>query len=116
MQDAAKAEADQAIESLQDATRKPRNIPVASFDRNDPADSMQDTDSIQINIHGVDSDKDPGLSQPGGRQVPRLDSDAGERERLPDEHEAERSGRSQAQHGCAGDRYDRAPRQRARAD
>ncbi len=61
-------------------------------------------------------DKDPGLPQPGGRQVSRLDSGASERERLPDEHEAERSGRSQAQYGCTGKRYDRAPRQCARAD
>jgi preprotein translocase subunit SecD len=55
VQDAAKTEADQTIENLRDATRT-TNIPVAGFDRNDPA-TLQDTDSIQINIHGVDQTK-----------------------------------------------------------
>src|SRR5665213_1292360 len=52
VQDAAKTEADQAIESLRDATRT-ANISVAGFDRNDPQ-TLQDTDSIQINLHDVD--------------------------------------------------------------
>jgi preprotein translocase subunit SecD len=55
VQDAAKTEADQTIENLRDATRT-TNIPVAGFDKNDPA-TLQDTDSIQINIHGVDQSK-----------------------------------------------------------
>jgi preprotein translocase subunit SecD len=55
VQDAAKTEADQTIENLRDATRT-ANIIVAGFDRNDPA-SLQETDSIQVNIHGVDQAK-----------------------------------------------------------
>jgi preprotein translocase subunit SecD len=55
VQDAAKTQADQTIESLRDAT-KAANIPVAGFDRNDPT-SLDQTDSIQINIHGVDQTK-----------------------------------------------------------
>jgi preprotein translocase subunit SecD len=55
VQDAAKGVADQAIESLRDETRS-RNISIAGFDRNDPQ-TLEDTDSIQINIHGVDPAK-----------------------------------------------------------
>ncbi len=55
VQDAAKTEADQTIESLRDST-KTANVSVAGFDRNDP-ETLQDTDSIQINIHGVDQAK-----------------------------------------------------------
>ncbi|MGA2716193.1 MAG: protein translocase subunit SecD [Bryobacteraceae bacterium] len=55
VQDAAKTEADQTIESLRDAA-KTANISIAGFDRNDP-DTLQDTDSIQINLHGVDQAK-----------------------------------------------------------
>jgi preprotein translocase subunit SecD len=55
VQDAAKTEADQTIENLRDAT-KTANISVAGFDRNDPA-TLAETDSIQINIHGVDATK-----------------------------------------------------------
>src|SRR5665213_541401 len=55
VQDAAKTVADQAIESLRDAT-KSADITVAGFDRNDPA-TLEATDSIQINIHGVDQTK-----------------------------------------------------------
>jgi preprotein translocase subunit SecD len=55
VQDAAKGQADQVIEALQDESRAD-NIPVASFDRNDPQ-TLQDTDSIQVNIHGVDPAK-----------------------------------------------------------
>jgi preprotein translocase subunit SecD len=55
VQDAAKTNADQTIESLRDAV-KTANIIVAGFDRTDPQ-SLQETDSIQINIHGVDQAK-----------------------------------------------------------
>src|SRR6185437_15911365 len=48
-------EADQTIENLRDTT-KTAGIVVNGFDRNDPA-TLQDTDSIQINIHGVDQTK-----------------------------------------------------------
>jgi preprotein translocase subunit SecD len=55
VQDAAKTEADQAIESLRDAART-GNIAIEGFDRNDPQ-TLQETDSIQINLHGVDQAK-----------------------------------------------------------
>jgi preprotein translocase subunit SecD len=55
VQDAAKTEADQTIESLREAART-GNIPIEGYDRNDPA-TLQDTDSIQINLHGVDQAK-----------------------------------------------------------
>jgi preprotein translocase subunit SecD len=55
VQDAAKAEADQTIESLRE-NLKTANIIVAGFDRSDPK-NLQETDSIQINIHGVDAPK-----------------------------------------------------------
>jgi preprotein translocase subunit SecD len=55
VQDAAKTEADQTIENLRDAART-AGIIIAGFDRNDPS-SLQETDSIQVNIHGVDQTK-----------------------------------------------------------
>jgi preprotein translocase subunit SecD len=55
VQDAAKTQADQAIESLREATKN-ANITVAGLDRNDPTE-LQDTNSIQVNIHGVDQAK-----------------------------------------------------------
>ena len=55
VQDAAKTEADQTIENLRDAT-KAANIIVAGYDRNDPS-TLQETNSIQVNIHGVDQTK-----------------------------------------------------------
>jgi preprotein translocase subunit SecD len=55
VQDAAKAEADQTIENLREAART-GGITIAGYDRNDPQ-SLQETDSIQINIHGVDQTK-----------------------------------------------------------
>jgi preprotein translocase subunit SecD len=55
VQDAAKTEADQTIESLRDST-KSAGITVSDYDRNDPQ-TLQDTNSIQINVHGVDQTK-----------------------------------------------------------
>jgi preprotein translocase subunit SecD len=55
VQDAAKREADALIEGLRDEART-RNIPVASFESNDPQ-TPQETGSIQVNIHGVDATK-----------------------------------------------------------
>ncbi len=55
VQDAAKAEADQTIENLRDAART-SGITISGYDRNDPA-TLQDTDSIQVNVHGVDQTK-----------------------------------------------------------
>ncbi|MGE5648239.1 MAG: protein translocase subunit SecD [Acidobacteriota bacterium] len=51
VQDAAKAEADRTIEGLKEDLRK-AGIDYASLDRNDPQ-TVEETDSIQINIHGV---------------------------------------------------------------
>lgn len=55
VQDAAKTQADQLIESLREESRT-RNIVIEGFDRNDPK-SLQETDTIQVNIHGVDQAK-----------------------------------------------------------
>ena len=55
VQDAAKAEAARAIETLKDDLRK-QGIDYAGMDRNDPQ-TVDQTDSIQINIHGVPSAK-----------------------------------------------------------
>lgn len=55
VQDAAKTEADQTIDGLRDAMRT-AGITVEGYDRNDPQ-TLKDTDSIQINIHGVDQTK-----------------------------------------------------------
>jgi len=57
VQDAAKTQADQTMESLREETRT-RNIIVGGMDRNDPQ-TPEETDSIQINIHGVDAAKTP---------------------------------------------------------
>jgi preprotein translocase subunit SecD len=55
VQDAVKAEADRSIETLKDDLRK-RSIDYTSIDRNDPQ-TVEQTDSIQINIHGVPAAK-----------------------------------------------------------
>src|SRR5579872_6755355 len=55
VQDAAKTQADQAIDALRDAV-KSAGIGVSDFDRNDPQ-TLQETDSIQVNVHGVDQTK-----------------------------------------------------------
>lgn len=52
VQDAAKTVADQAIDGLREDART-RNIIIAGYDRNDPA-TLADTNSIQVNLHGVD--------------------------------------------------------------
>jgi len=52
VQDAAKTIADQTIDGLREDART-RNIIIAGYDRNDPA-TLADTNSIQVNIHGVD--------------------------------------------------------------
>jgi preprotein translocase subunit SecD len=55
VQDAAKTEANQTIENLRDSL-KAAGIIVAGYDPNDPQ-TLQETDSIQVNIHGVDQAK-----------------------------------------------------------
>ena len=42
--------------SLSRSTARTGNIAIEGFDRNDPA-TLQDTDSIQINLHGVEQTK-----------------------------------------------------------
>lgn len=51
VQDAIKAEADQVIERLKEQLRK-GGIDYTSMDRNDPS-TVEEADSIQINIHGI---------------------------------------------------------------
>ena len=55
VQDAMRTVADHAIETLRNETSK-AGIAVASFDRNDPH-SIDQADSIQVNVHGVPQDK-----------------------------------------------------------
>ena len=55
VQDAAKAEADQLIDSLRDAART-AGITIEGYDRNDPQ-TLAETNSIQVNVHGVDQTK-----------------------------------------------------------
>jgi preprotein translocase subunit SecD len=55
VQDAFKSEADQAMERLKEELGK-SGINYASMDRNDPQ-SIEEADQIQINIHGVPSEK-----------------------------------------------------------
>jgi preprotein translocase subunit SecD len=55
VQDAAKTEAQQTIENMRE-TLKQANIIVAGFDASNPQ-TLQETDSIQINVQGVDQAK-----------------------------------------------------------
>src|SRR5215831_10198166 len=55
VQDALKAEADQVIERLRDELNK-GSVDFANLDRNDPT-RIEDADSIQINIKGVNAQK-----------------------------------------------------------
>jgi preprotein translocase subunit SecD len=59
VQDAAKAEADRTIEALKEELRK-AGVDYASMDRNDPQ-TVDQTDTIQINIHGVPAIKSGDL-------------------------------------------------------
>ena len=72
VQDAIKAEADRTIETLKDDLRK-RGIDYISIDRNDPQ-TVDQTDSIQINIHGVPAAKTGDLRDLVDRQLPQLDA------------------------------------------
>ncbi len=55
VQDAFKAEADQTIERLKEELRK-ANVNYTAMDRNDPT-TLEEADRIQINIHGVASER-----------------------------------------------------------
>lgn len=59
VQDAAKVEADQAIERLKDELRK-AGVNYASMERNDPT-TIEQTDSIQIDIRGVPAERSSDL-------------------------------------------------------
>jgi preprotein translocase subunit SecD len=61
VQDAFKADADQNIERLKDEMQK-GGIPYAAIDRNDPA-TIDEADTIQINIKGVPVDKTSALRE-----------------------------------------------------
>src|SRR5580704_1632588 len=55
VQDVAKRDADALVEGLL-AESRTRNIPIGGIDHNDPQ-TVKDTDTIQVNIHGVDATK-----------------------------------------------------------
>src|SRR5579863_8560572 len=55
IQDALKAEADQAIEGMKEELRK-QGVDYASIDRNDP-NSVEDADKIEITVKGVPAAK-----------------------------------------------------------
>lgn len=55
VQDAAKAEADQTIERLKEELRRAQ-IDYSALDRNDPQ-TIEETDSIQINVRGIPAEK-----------------------------------------------------------
>ncbi|HZT32033.1 MAG TPA: protein translocase subunit SecD [Bryobacteraceae bacterium] len=59
VQDALKAEADQAIERMKEDLRK-QNIDYAAIDRNDPS-RVEDADKIEIDIKGVPAQKTGAL-------------------------------------------------------
>ena len=92
VQDAMKAEADQTMERLKEELRK-AGIDYAAMDRNDPA-TIEEADTIQINVHGVPAAKTGGLpAHRRRRRFQRLGADAGQLDRLPAEPEADRAGR-----------------------
>ncbi len=66
--DAMKVEADQTIERMRDELRK-SGIDFAAMERNDPA-SIQEADSIQINIRGVDAAKSADFRRVIGERFP----------------------------------------------
>src|SRR5437016_5629176 len=55
VQDALKSVADHTMETMKDELRK-QNITYTGMERNDPT-TVDQADSIQINIHGVDASK-----------------------------------------------------------
>jgi preprotein translocase subunit SecD len=68
VQDAAKTSADQTIQALRDDV-KTQNIAVAGIDRNEPS-TVADTESIQINIHGVDAARSQAFRNVVGEKHP----------------------------------------------
>ncbi len=68
IQDAVKAEADQAIERLKDALRKAA-VDYTFMGRNDPA-SIEEADSIQINVRGIPAGKSADFRRVVAEQFP----------------------------------------------
>lgn len=68
VQDAFMAEADASIERLREELSG-KQVTVTSIDRNEPK-TLQDADSIQINIKGVPIDKVPTVRQVAGEILP----------------------------------------------
>jgi preprotein translocase subunit SecD len=68
VQDAMKVEADQTIERIKDEIRK-AGIDYSAIDRNDPA-TVQEADSIQINVRGVQPVKSADFRRILGERFP----------------------------------------------
>jgi preprotein translocase subunit SecD len=68
VQDAMKVEADQTIERIKEEIRK-AGIDYSAIDRNDPA-TVQEADSIQINVRGVQSVKSADFRRIVGERFP----------------------------------------------
>ncbi len=68
VQDAAKVEADQAMERLKDQLTK-TGIDYGSMDRNDPT-TVEQADSIQINVHGIPAAKSGDFRNIVSEQLP----------------------------------------------
>jgi len=68
VQDAMKVEADQTIERMRDELRK-AGIDFAAIDRNDPA-TVEEADSIQINVHGIPVEKSSDFRRLIGERFP----------------------------------------------
>ncbi len=68
VQDAMKVEADQTIERMRDELRK-QGVEFGAIDRNDPA-TIDQADSIQINIRGVAAEKSADLRRVIGERFP----------------------------------------------
>jgi preprotein translocase subunit SecD len=68
VQDAMKVEADQTIERMRDELRK-QGVEFGAIDRNDPT-TIDQADSIQINIRGVAAEKSADLRRVIGERFP----------------------------------------------
>ncbi len=68
IQDAMKVEADQTMERLREDLRK-ANVEFTSMDRSDPA-SIQEADSIQVNVRGVPEAKSADLRRIASERYP----------------------------------------------
>ena len=97
IQDAFKAEADTVIQRLKDELDARRHR-VRGHDRNDPP-TLQAADTIQINIKGVPATKAGDFRGDRQRQLQRhLESDHGQPDRLPADHEDHRGAQAAPGH------------------